>query len=378
METGTRLGRLLLVGIVLSIVCSAIAHGQEEEEGKDESTKTEIERKNDQSVIDVLEGRKHFTVPDLEIRSADRDLYKLEHPGLPPTTFVNFGTAKGWSREIEFHNNYTGGSNTVPDLEYADDLYNSSDKFILTGSVTKADLDWFESRKLSVAYWTMYPANDDQSKAVAAVALTSKTFKTNEVTLLDALPSETGAVTGRLELTRMGLPGQPKDWLKAREEIREAAKGIPVHTATKTVLMNELKVGTTSLLVVIAHSDKNDLYLPGINGGRLPLSELKQVRREDAPKRVVVLLACKAAKLNNEVASIAGIILHNKLATSVLASDDYVYATDLGKMIAIFIASGNLNGAFPGLKTIVEKEEPFHGDQSFRVYPKSLANSAGE
>jgi hypothetical protein len=365
MKRRTRPTKILLLCIALSMLCSArVLHGQEVDRDKDESTKTKEEQENDKAVVDVMSGRKIFLPSDSLSRATDRTVYEVRHPNLQPTTFVDFGSNKDGSRKIEFTTNYTYGRFNVGDLNRSNELYNDLDSFVLSGSITKDDLDWFESRKLRFAVWSGYSAKIHGTDAAAAVALTRRNFNPSEILLFDALPTETGMVRGRLELSRMGLPARPKDWLSARQTIRAAANGIPIHIATKPALVKELKDGTATFLLVIAHSDSENLYLPGVNGGRLSLSELTQIQRRDAPDRVIVLLACKVGDVNNRVASIAETILHNKLATAVLASNNYVYAADVSSMIGIFVRSGKLSDAFPGLVTIVVKGNPFQGDPS--------------
>lgn len=362
MKRRTFFASLLFVVILLSIVCSTLSYSQEVDRDKDEATKTEEERALDENAADVMAGRKRFLLSDRISRSNDRIMYQMNHPDLQPTILGDFGSNEDGSRKIQFTYNYTYGQFNIPDLSQSDELYDNEDSFVVSGSFTKDDLDWFESRKLSLTLWSMHSAKLRGAEAIAAVALTRKKFNTKEIVLFDGLPSEIGTIRGRLELSRMGLPARPKDWLTARQEIRAAANGIPIHNATKSSLIKELKDGAATFLLVIAHSDSSSLYLPGLNGGRLSMKELMQIQRQQAPDRVIVLLACKVGEVNNRVESIAEVILHNKLATAVLAANNYVYAADLSNMIAAFVNSGKLGGAFPGLKTIVEKKSSSYSD----------------
>jgi hypothetical protein len=374
MNLRTYPAKLFLVSILFSMVCSTVTYGQHDvDHDKDDSIKTDKERERDKSVTDVVAGRAIFLESERLFRESHRTTYEIDHPNLLPTTFVNFGPNGDGDRKIQFTNNYAYGSFNVSDLNHSSELYNSLDSFVLSGSFTRDDLDWFKSRKLNFVVWTKYSPKVDGLEATAAAALVSKKFNPSEVSLFDALPSEAGTVRGRLELSRMGLPARPKDWLTARQQIRAAANGISIHTATKPALIKELTEGNATFLLVIAHSDSNYLYLPGVNGGRLSLSELNQIQRQDAPHRVIVLLACKAGDVNNSVASIAEVILKNKLATAVLAASNYVYAADLSSMIAAFVTSGKLGGAFPGLRTIVEnRNNLFQGNRALSVTSQNL------
>jgi hypothetical protein len=91
--------------------------------------------------------------------------------------------------------------------------------------------------------------------------------------------------------------------------------------ATKDALEKELRSGSRNVLFLIAHSDSESIFLPGLHGGRLSMKELDQLKRDAAPSRVVVLLACKTGQVNGKTNSIAEIILKNKLAATVLASE---------------------------------------------------------
>jgi hypothetical protein len=54
------------------------------------------------------------------------------------------------------------------------------------------------------------------------------------------------------------------------------------------------------------------------------MKELNEVRRDTAPGRAVVLLACRTGQVNGKTNSIAEVILKNKLAATVLATNGWV------------------------------------------------------
>src|SRR5260370_12296239 len=88
------------------------------------------------------------------------------------------------------------------------------------------------------------------------------------------------------------------------------------------------------------------------------MKELDQIHRDVAQNRAVVLLACKTGQVNGKTNSIAEIILKNKLAATVLATDGYIYATDLSDMLREFQSHGVLGRAFPELRPIVQLKIP--------------------
>src|ERR1700727_2909579 len=134
--------KALLLCLALLVVCSAVFFGQEIEDRKDESTKTEKEKESDKAVADVIAGRRIFLPSDSLSRATDRTLFETRHPNLQPTTFVDFASDTVGSRKIEFTTNYTYGRFNVGDLNRSDELYNDLDSFVLSGSFTKEDLDW--------------------------------------------------------------------------------------------------------------------------------------------------------------------------------------------------------------------------------------------
>src|SRR5260370_33524347 len=91
------------------------------------------------------------------------------------------------------------------------------------------------------------------------------------------------------------------------------------------------------------------------------MKELDQIHRDVAQNRAVVLLACKTGQVNGKTNSIAEIILKNKLAATVLATDGYIYATDLSDMLREFQSHGVLGRAFPELRPIVQLKIPAVG-----------------
>jgi hypothetical protein len=341
-----------------------------------ESEKTREEREQDQAIKDFFSGKRLLMPADATMRHTERMMLELNKDA-PPTTYVNFGEPDAFSsnhrfwgfsaRRIEFRSNYWNASLVVHDLSanQTKECFNEKDLFVLSGYVTPADEQWFKTNKAKYVIASAFSPKEFKREQAQAAALLLKRFGSDEIVAFDGLPYEKVAARSRAELRRMGLPVSIKAWRDARKDIHDALGNIATKTANKDGLEQELRSGSKNVLFLMAHSDSESIYLPGLRGGRLSMKELNQIRRDAAPNRVVVLLACKTGQVNGKTNSIAEIILKNKLATTVLATDGYVDAAELGSMLREFQSHGDLSRAFPDLRAIVELKSPaiskFHG-----------------
>jgi len=340
---------------------AAIAQEGEFEEGidKPKSEKTEAERQFDKRFRAWFSGEAFLDPNDVLERNIKRTS-QLVIPEFPPTTFVHFGPGGGYSREILFQNSYWYRTFHAHDLNqpYIKDCYTKGDAFVLWGNVGPDDERWFRSKGLQYVIVSKFSLKRTTTEWGKAAALTVKSFKPDQAIVLNGLPNETGPVRSRAELKRMGLTSTPKEWRSARDDIVSAVGNIPIKTATKKEILKEFAEGSSNVLFVIAHSDSKAIFLPGLAGGKISMDEFDKIRRDVAPERVVVLLACKTGAINGETQSIAEALLKNRLASAVYASEDYIYATDLARMVRKLQNNGTLNQAFGDLRTIVELEEP--------------------
>jgi len=347
-----------------------------------ESEKTHEERERDQAIKDVFSGKRLMMPADAMMRETHRTIMTL-NKDTPPATFVDFGKPDGLSnnyslfgfstRRIEFRNNYWNMPLIVHDLSanQTKECVNTRDLFVLSGYITPADEQWFRTNKLNYVIGSAFSPKQFQKEQVRAAALMVKPFRPDEVVVFDGLPHETGPASSRSELRRMGLPSSPKEWKAVRQDIYSAIGKMTTEIATKKSLEKELGSGSKNVLFLIAHSDSESIFLPGLHGGRLSMKELDQIHRDVAPNRAVVLLACKTGQVNGKTNSIAEIILKNKLAATVLATDGYIYATDLSDMLREFQSHGVLGRAFPELRPIVQLKIPAV------VWKKDLIDSQG-
>jgi hypothetical protein len=94
--------------------------------------------------------------------------------------------------------------------------------------------------------------------------------------------------------------------------------------------------------------------MPGLTGGRITIDELDKITREQAPWRTVVLLACTAGFVSQKTASIAEIMVKNRLAASVFATDQLVLADQLPDLFKQLMQPGSsLKSVFKDLRQIV-------------------------
>lgn len=382
-------------------------------EEKLDSEKSPEDLQREKDVMDVLLGNKRFLPSDLISRDINRSNLKLQ--GTPPTTFVNFGaeptkpskssfesdnnifdskrdpkfpsprqrnlyaqedpTSKKWltnfklfdftqklvpsRREIVFSNNYYYYQPLrAYDLWGSKEFYYDDDLFVLGGHVTTADERWFMERNLNYVLGSKFSPKLDRNQQIHAAALTAKRFSTGEVVVFDGLPHETDASKSRAELRRMGLHWDVKSWQKARPEISRTEGAFATKNATKKAVEEELQTGSNNVLFLIAHSDSESIFFPGLHGGSLSIQELDQIRRKNAPNRVIVLLMCGTGQVNGKLASIAETIVKNKLAVAVMATGGIVDAAKLSEMLRNFQEHGLLRKAFPDLRGIVQLETP--------------------
>jgi hypothetical protein len=357
--------------LLIMTLSSASVLAQEIERSIDrpESEKPREERERDQAIKDVLLGKRLMMPSDVMVRHSERMMLEF-HKGTPPTTYVNFGEPDAFSsdyrfwkfstRRIEFRSNYWNAPLVVHDLsaDQTKGCFNREDLFVLSGYITPADEQWFKTNKAKYVIGSAFSPKQFKSEQAQAAALLLKRFSAEEIVVFDGLPHEKTAARSHAELRRMGLPASTKAWRDARKDIHDALGNITTETANKEGLQQELRFGSKNVLFLMAHSDSESIYLPGLRGGKLSMKELNQIQRDAAPDRVVVLLACKTGQVSGKTSSIAEIILKNKLATTVLATDGYIDAAELGSMLREFQSHGDLSRAFPDLRAIVELKSP--------------------
>ena len=196
--------------------------------------------------------------------------------------------------------------------------------------------------------------NQTIEEKAAAVALGSRRLKPDELVVMNALPRETTLSASLIERNRMGITGSRKDWQAINHEIAlNLAPGTRHEGATKNEFLKELGTGTKDVLIIFAHSDSNVLYLPGIKGGSVSVDDLKAIRRDTAPDRLIILFACEAGTVNAPTRSLAEALLENRLAKSVVASDRLLDAQDIPQLLTKIFSGISIREATAPLHQIV-------------------------
>lgn len=195
---------------------------------------------------------------------------------------------------------------------------------------------WFQVIKDSrrpYAIVTPDSPNQDFLGARAAAELGDRPIQPNAVHILSALPKLDGWFSGYWELHRMNLElGQRDAWERLLSNIRSQSLPVPINEASKDSLRNELLYGNDDFVLVIAHNDGHFVYLPG-SGGPISFDEFRRLQRSDAPNRTIVLVTCNGGARNESPRSLADILLQNKLAKTVFASETDIDANDVPALL---------------------------------------------
>ncbi len=361
-------GRTALL-LALSIVSCGSWVAAQEEVRPEEKPPYDLtpEEKAEREV--AIPGHASSTVWDNEARTIEfmaryglrPDLSPRGEDGLggyfPPTTFMTFGP-EGILIERSDPNQVLGTSRLVRSLTFPYFLsgnFKMGDLFVLRGDVSSKDEMLLRLYGYTVRVSNASPKQDDKEMESAG-RLAVKAFEPDSSVVMNALPFET--VRSREELARMGLMGTASHWRSARQEITAAAGKIPIRVATKEAILEELRNGYSDVLFVIAHSDSNAIFLPGIAGGKIAIKELDSIKRQSTPYRAIVLLACKAGGINGKTQSIAEALIKNHLASIVFASDDLIYTRDVAAMLKRLQGDTSLGQVLRNLRAIVRVDEP--------------------
>lgn len=147
--------------------------------------------------------------------------------------------------------------------------------------------------------------------------------------IFNALPYEEDLLPSLRELRRMDLSlWQSKEWRELDSQLRSSAERnqLPMVIGSKTEVLQELHSGNSNIVFVVAHSSGDVTYFPGRTGETISLQEVSGLKRKSTPERVVVLVTCEGGTVNWENASLAEVLLQNRLARTVFASHKKVDA----------------------------------------------------
>jgi hypothetical protein len=249
---------------------------------------------------------------------------------------------------------------------------------VLNGFMTRSKIVFIEGEIPDHAGWHHWLSNickqcvilskDSGNRSVAdktfAALLGRVAVEAENVTAYNALPYETDKIDSLRERLRMRIKGSREKWLAANDRITEAlgspgpqGKTITSSLADKDTVLKDLHEGSSNLVLIFAHSDGKTIYMPGKNGSRVTVQDLRAIARNTAPDRVVVLIACEAGTVNDKTESLAGVILKSKLARTVFAYPGLISPSYVPQVIERLRSGLSPRSALPGLNQIVTIEE---------------------
>ena len=180
------------------------------------------------------------------------------------------------------------------------------------------------------------------AEVAAAAALGEKSLTPHVTKFYNSLPQETGDASYR-ELRRMRLdPSQGEQWQRLHANVVKTASslGLDVQVPQKQQLIQELAHGADDVVFVVAHNDGQSIYLSGARGESISMREISQISRSDAPNRVIVAIVCEAGGVNGDQATLAELLLKNRLAKTVFASSKPVDARMIPQLLQKLFTPG--------------------------------------
>jgi len=193
-----------------------------------------------------------------------------------------------------------------------------------------------------------HSANTTPDLVLSAALLGERHFDPSRSELLDGLPSIRLGLLGLWDTWRMNLNFADRhEWRRFRQDI-EFPSGVPSKPATARDVTEGLRRGEKDILLVLAHNDGNYIYLQ--SGEKLAFRDISELKREVSPNRVVVLITCRGASRQGGLASLAEMMLQNRLAKSVFASEDLIDARQLPTILQRLSSTPSLRSALHEFK----------------------------
>lgn len=259
------------------------------------------------------------------------DGHRLGHmSGTPPPLHIDwqkFKVADGVSgyRAVVISGDGSQASNTHLTQKELEDLFSSDRPIVNSGDVPYGSawqnvISGHESKTITHEKGS---ANSDLLSITLATNLGDTSLDPAKTKIFNALPLG----TGELELQHMGITaGAPEQWAEANREISHASQGFQSSIATKQSLLEELRTGSSDVVVIYAHFDGNALHFPGYPVETLSVDEIAQIHRVGDPStsgRVIILAACSTAAVpsGGQARSLVQTLLANGIARTVFATD---------------------------------------------------------
>jgi hypothetical protein len=368
--------RSIIFGLILISIGTNNALGQEvdREKSKTEMSPEEKARKEANEEA-ILHGKK------TPIDNAADYLMRGEPIRFGPThkivpfdsiSYASFADVSGDSWKLKtlsksVSRELTGSRLSLRGLDVLFDVIPPENLIVFTDSIPDFAATWITKCRRCVILTdkTRYKNKEDLT---AAAGLAFRPLKASNTILFNGLPFETRGQSSTSELSRMKVANDRDGWLRERKTIETSAEeiGVPAIRATKPALLDELKSGNKDVIFVIAHSDSQSIYLPGSDGDKISIRELRSLKRDNTPDRIVVLLVCEGGSVNERTSSMAEILLQNNLAKSVLATPDLVDARGIAAMLRqLRDPATHIKSAFTNLWQLVLKSAP--NDDSSRL-----------
>jgi hypothetical protein len=174
--------------------------------------------------------------------------------------------------------------------------------------------------------------------------LSERRMSKEKTTLVNGLPST------REELASAGLPaGGVNEWRAFRDVVEQRVAGrYGQRIAGKTAFIQELRSGTSDMILIVAHSDGPAIY---IGRDRITLEELQRLpKRNNAGTRarLALLLSCDTGKLTpqqvgvfrTKMSTLATILVEKNFVDEVVAPDHTIKRDE-----TIAVLEGLLNGS---------------------------------
>lgn len=178
-------------------------------------------------------------------------------------------------------------------------------------------------------------ANVDPEAIGRAARKGVEQFTNGSYIVLNALPNTDG-IGLPFMLSKMNLSLlDTLAWRGIVQGVRKEANRFSsnaVKVANRANVLNELEAGASNVLLLVAHNQDKRIYLP--DGTSIGFGEIEAIKRQVAPDRTIVLVTCEAGGVGGIDPSLAELLLQNRLATSVFASQKSVNASDVPKILA--------------------------------------------
>lgn len=127
----------------------------------------------------------------------------------------------------------------------------------------------------------------DSEEIRGAVNLLTEPVDNKTVHVFDAMPRSFS------QIRRVGVSGSLASWKTVTDQITTALEDAKLSSqpATKQLFVTELAEGSANVIVLFAHNAAGSIAF-STGHVRLSPAELRQIRREKAPQRAIVLAIC--------------------------------------------------------------------------------------